>query len=383
MQHKRKIIYLAGFLLFLPVALTTYIHSSFIASFAGEKLVGLIFAISAVISALALLVAQKIFRKIGGSKFLISTIILTISLLFLMINATNIYLAISAFILHLSVNTLIIFALDEILKIASPDLMTGRIRGTYFTAINVASVLALLSMATVFSDLSFRMIYLISLIELGLLLLVSSIWLNDIVDPIYKVEKIWGNIKSFRKNPNLIRAYLMSFLLQFFYSWMVIYTPIYLATRIGFTWGQIGLLFAIMLTPFLFMPFFSGIHSDKFGERKMLMFGFMVAGVSTLYLYIMNTPNLYLWALILFITRVGVSTIESMSDIYFFKHINAENESFVSVYRTTAPTAYLIGPTIATIFLLFIPSFNYIFLVLGAIMLSGVYVASTIDKKDN
>ena len=71
-----------------------------------------------------------------------------------------------------------------------------------------------------------------------------------------------------------------------------------------------------------------------------------------------------------------------MSDSYFFKHIKPENEEFVGVYRSASPIAYTLGPLLASFFFVFIPSFNSIYVILGAIMLFGVYLSSTIRKSD-
>ena len=137
-----------------------------------------------------------------------------------------------------------------------------------------------------------------------------------------------------------------------------------------------------MLLPFVIIPFNLGKISDKIGERKILMFGFAVASLATLSLFFIKAHSVLVWALALFITRVGASSIEVMSDAYFFKHIKPENEEFVGVYRSASPVAYIIGPLVAFITLLFVPSFNFIFLILGALVLSGVYLSSTIQRSD-
>ena len=79
---------------------------------------------------------------------------------------------------------------------------------------------------------------------------------------------------------------------------------------------------------------------------------------------------------------MGNATIETMSDAYFFKHITPENEEWVGVYRSAPGASYIIGPLAALAIFALVPSFNYIFLVLGALMLYGVYLASTIRKGD-
>jgi len=86
--------------------------------------------------------------------------------------------------------------------------------------------------------------------------------------------------------------------------------------------------------------------------------------------------------MLLFATRIGAATIEVSGDAYFFKHIKPENEEFVGVYRSASPIAYIIGPFSAFIVFLFIPSFNFIYIILGTLMLAGIYLSSTIEKSD-
>jgi hypothetical protein len=71
-----------------------------------------------------------------------------------------------------------------------------------------------------------------------------------------------------------------------------------------------------------------------------------------------------------------------MSDSYFFKHIKPENEEFVGVYRSASPVAYIIGPLFAFVVFSFVPSFNFLYLILGAFMLCGIYLSGTIRKSD-
>ena len=211
---------------------------------------------------------------------------------------------------------------------------------------------------------------------------ISYLCFSDISDPKYDRMGVKKYIGKFFKNKNLFRAYGISFLLQLFYSWMVIYTPIYLSLYLGFSWKEIGIIFAIMLLPFFIIPFQLGKYADKIGERKMLMSGFTIASFATLFLFLIHEHNLWLWALLLLITRVGAASIEVMSDAYFFKHIKPENEEFVGVYRSASPVAYILGPLLASLVFIFIPSFGFIYLILGAFMLYGIYLSSTIRKSD-
>ncbi|MFA6000077.1 MAG: MFS transporter [Candidatus Paceibacterota bacterium] len=382
MSQNRKIIYLAGFLFSLPIALASYINSSFISSFVGERFVGIIYVAGSVSSIIALLLAPTIFRKMGVYKFLLSTTILN-AFSFLVLSLTHsAWIAILMFMLGFSMNTLIIFSLDEVLKILSKDPSTGRIRGVYLTVCNLSWVLAQLAFGTFLGGFSLDKIYLVSFSIMILFFLISFINLRNIPDPKYDKVNSFRYVKEFFKNKNLQRAYGINFLLQFFYAWMVIYTPLYLSMHLGFAWKEIGLIFTVMLLPFVLIQYPLGKHSDKFGERKMLMVGFGISALATLSLFLITKHSILIWALLLFMTRVGAATIEVMSDVHFFKHIKPENEEYVGVYRTSSPIAYILGPVFAFLFFLFIPAFNYIFLILGTLMLFGIYLSSTIRKND-
>ncbi len=382
MRHNRKIIYLAGFLFSIPIALASYINSSFVSSFVGEKFVSIIYVLGSASSILALLLAPKIFRRIGGYKFLLSIIFLDAFSFLALALTKNVWSIIFMFILGFSMNTLIIFSLDEILKIFSKDPATGKIRGIYLTICNLAWILAQLASGTILGGFSFSTIYFVSFCVMMLFLLISFLNLKNTPDPKYDKIKSLKYIKEFFKNKNLFRAYGISFLLQFFFCSMVIYTPMYLHAHLGFSWKEIGIIFTVMLLPFVLIQSPLGKHSDKAGERKMLMFGFGITSLATLSLFFIKEHSVWIWAVLLFITRIGAAMIELMIDVHFFKHIKPENEELVGVYRTSSPIAYILGPAATFIVFVFVPSFNYIFLILGALMLYGVYLSSTIKKSD-
>jgi hypothetical protein len=85
--------------------------------------------------------------------------------------------------------------------------------------------------------------------------------------------------------------------------------------------------------------------------------------------------DLWLWALILFGTRTGAAIIEIMSESYFFKIINEENADAISFFRNNYPLAYIVAPLLAIPIFFFVPSFKYLFYILGAILLGGLFIA--------
>ena len=156
---------------------------------------------------------------------------------------------------------------------------------------------------------------------------------------------------------------------------MIIYTPIYLNEYLHFGWGQIGIIFTIMLIPFVLVDFPLGRLSDKMGEKKILIWGFIIGAVSTLLIPLITKTDLWIWALILFGTRTGAAVIEVMSESYFFKIISEENADAISFFRNNYPLAYVIAPLLAIPTLLLVPSFKYLFYILGAILLFGLFIS--------
>lgn len=379
---KLKNIFLLGFLLSLQLAFTSYINSSFLSIFSGERNVSLIYILGSATSLLVLFFVPGILRKIGEYKFLLWSSGLTTFSLFLLATLKSSLTIIPVFIFYFTLNYLIVFALDELLQIFSKNSSMGKMRGLYLTVINLAWVIAQAISGETLSGFSFPALYFIAFIIMVFFFLSAFFGLKNMSDPKYDKVLAWQSFKNFFKNKNLARAYKINFLLQFFYVWMVIYTPIYLYAHLGFNWKEIAMIFTVMLLPFVLIQFPLGKYSDKIGERKMLMFGFLIASVATLSLFFIEKHEVWIWAVALFGTRIGAAIIEVMSDVYFFKHINRENDEFIAIYRNTAPVSYVLAPLIAFITFSFIPSFNFIFVILGALMLYGVYLSSTIERND-
>lgn len=343
---------------------------------------GIVYVLGSLGSILSLAFSPKIFQKIGVHKFLLLTIFLDTLTFGILAIAKTQWIVITVFILGLCLNTLVIFALDELLKIFSHDKSTGSIRGAYLSIINTAWILAQLASGNILRIFDFQTIYLLNFFIMILLLAVSIYDLRKIPDPKYNKINNLNYIREFFKNKKLARSYIINCLLQFFFCWMIIYTPIYLSKHLNFSWVEISEMFAVMLIPFLILPFPLGKYSDKIGERKMLMMGFSITALASASLFFIKIHSVWIWALILFITRIGAATIEVMSDAYFFKHIKPEEEQFVGVFRSSPSVSYIFGPVIASFTLFLVPSFEFLYLILGAVMLYGVYLSSTIEKSD-
>ena len=137
-------------------------------------------------------------------------------------------------------------------------------------------------------------------------------------------------------------------------------------------------MFTIMLSPFVILQFPLGEISDKYlGEKEILTAGFLITGLSTILLAFIDKPDFITWTAVLFTTRIGACAIEVMNETYFFKKISAKDSDIMGFFRNANPIAYMIAPISASTILYFV-GFNYLFLILGIIMLSGIYFSLSI-----
>jgi len=374
MKHNRKIIYLAGFLFSIPIALTSYINSSFLENYINGYFVSVVYIVASVLVVVGMLKMPRILTRIGNrATALISCLLLFLSLIILAFGNSNVVI-IPAFVLYFISSSFIFATLDIFIEDFSQDSKIGGIRGIYLSITSLSWVIAQIISGSIITKSSFRGIYLLSSLFMILASIIFVLFLRDFKDPEYKKISIWKTIKLFLKNKHISKIYVINLILKFFYAWMIIYTPIYLHEYIGFAWNQIGIIFSIMLIPFVILDFPLGKLSDKIGEKKMLLIGFFIIGIFTLVIPLIKSQTLFIWALVLFLTRVGAATIETMSESYFFKYINEENVDVISFFRNTTPVSYIIGPALAIPVLFLVPSFVYLFFVLGAILMFGLLI---------
>lgn len=370
---------ITGFLFSLHLALVSYANSTFASQLFGENAVGPLFSIAAFISLLALLFwAPRKIAMNGSLLFVALLLLVSIFALTGLSQASFSIISAALFILYLSHNSLIMYGFDIMVEHATDNADTGKIRGIYLTVLNVAWMLALLGTGTILEHGGFNLLYLIGAIlvffSLATLYKAGTMLNTHKFKPI----RVGLNFRKIFKSKNLSSIFLVNFLLQTFYIVMVIYTPLYLANTIGFGWGDISIIFVVMLSPFVLLQYPLGRIADmRFGEKEILIFGLIVMGLATLMITAIDTPSIWIWATTLLVTRIGAATVEVMSDSYFFKHVGEEDTGLVSVYRAIAPLAGVIIPILGA---LIIGAFGYLslFSCLGVLCLLAIIPAARI-----
>lgn len=375
MQYKRRIIYLAGFLFSIPLALTSYVNSSYLKEYLRDTEIGIFYAVASILAIIFLIKMPKYLAKYGNKKvILFCSTLLVISLLSIAF-AKNIFIVMSAFTVFFICTDIVLASLDIFVEDFSKNISTGKIRGVYLTSVNLAWVIAQMISGSIIAKSSFTGIYLFSALFIVLMMLVFVFLFTHFRDPKYNKISLRKTMHYFFTNKKASKIYLISFILKFFFVWMVVYTPIYLNQIIGFSWDKIGIIFSIMLIPFVILSYPLGILSDKIGERKLLILGFTIMALATLVIPFLKIASVLLFASVLFTTRVGAATVEAMSEIYFFRIVDEENVDEIAFFKNIYPLSFVIAPLLASLFLIFLPSFEYLFFVLVAILLLGLYTA--------
>jgi Na+/melibiose symporter-like transporter len=378
LSKRRLVMYAIGFVFNLSYAIPTYVNSTFLSQIIGDKLVGIIYTASSILAIAAFIEIPGIMKRFGNFRTTICLLFLEIFSLAGLVLGNNTLAIISAFMLNFVCIALINFTLDVFLEGFSSNTQTGRIRGTFLTIANTAWLISPFIASRVLGENAFGNIYASS----GLLLIpvVGLVFfsLGNIKEPAYVKMPFWKSFGEVWSDKNIKGVLFIQFLLQFFYAWMIIYTPLYLHDTIGFDWGTIGGIFTFMLLPFVLLDLPLGRLADRNGEKKVLSLGFILIGLATFLMAFITDHNPVIWTIALFLTRLGSASVEVMADTYFFKKVDATRTNIISFSRMMRPFAYILSPVIATI-LFTVFDVKGLFVFLGLLMLYGVRYSLAIE----
>lgn len=362
----RKFAYSAGLLLALATALPAYVNSTFLSERLGESAVGSVFALSAVVSLLALSAAPALINRLGLKTLVIITSLITALGAFTLTLIEVKAYVILIFIVFSSFNILLRLSTDIYLEESSQNNATGTIRGIFLTLINLGWLISPLLAAKLIELGNYTLLYTLTgilFLPLGLLIIKSH-------KLKVKKENVWLTMKSLIRARdgrlvNLRRILLVDLWLNIFYALMVVYMPIYLHQHVGLSWASLGIVFTWMLLPFVLLDYPLGRLADKkWGEKEILAAGLVVAGLATIVSSTIDAPDIFMWSVILFLTRVGAASVEIMKETYLFKKINENDLDILSLSRNLIPISYIIGPIIALVIISLFP-LNILFTLLG------------------
>lgn len=361
------------------LALTMYSSSSFFGEFISENLVGLLYAGAAAITLLITRHAATYLNKFSNYNLLISFFIIEGALLFTIAEGTSMSVVVVAFIAHQVLIGLIFIALNIAIEELSKKEEMGTIRGAYLMVMSVGVLVAAFVSGFVFEKYGYQGIWYgsVLLIIPALLFLVYA--LKHLQEPRYKTPSARGAVLQIIADENIRSVWLSQFLLEMFYGILIIYSPLYLLTQgIGLD-IYLSIILPIILIPFILLPYPLGKLADKIlGEKEILMGGFLIAAFGVFALVTLSTTSIIPWIVALLVGRIGATLIESMNASYFFKQVHKDDAAIIAAFTNTRSIALLIAPFISFIILTFF-DLRALFLVLGTLLLCGVYIVSKIE----
>jgi len=382
LKKRLGLVYLSGFLFAVHLALITYVNSSLLKQFVGDNTLNILYIGGSLLSIVFLLLAPSILRKSGSVLTFLFFITLEIFAIFGMASTNVAALVIILFLIHIATSSMLYFCIDINLEQETKiEGETGGKRSILLTISNFAWVLSPLTLVFLVTQNTFGKVYLLSAVALiPLFIIVSIFFKNTKTAPIINT-RIFSTLRSLWNKKDQAKIIGTQFILNFFYAWMVIYLPLLLNKEIGFGWDKIGLIFTIMLLPFILFEMPTGFLADKkFGEKEFLILGFIIMFISTIFIPTLHSPVFWIWTVLLFVTRVGASLVEASSESYFFKHVKEEDTGFISLFRMARPLSYVIAPLFALPVVYFF-SYSSSFYFLACFTLLGLLFIPKRDTK--
>jgi MFS family permease len=372
-------VYLASIIFTFQVLVTAYSSSTYLEQFVSTETVGILYSISASLAIIFSLTLPRLLRRIGNVASAVLLVCLVSLTQVFMGLAWNTPLVVVAFILYMSISPQVYLNIDIFLEtlIGTEEGTTGSKRGLILTLMSVATFMSPLAMGYIVGEENnLANVYFVGA-AVGLLFIAFiAAKFRHFMDPEYTTVRLRDMVRDSVQNKDIRTVMTAQFLLQFFYTWAVIYIPLYLATSVGFSWQTISLILATGLFAFVIFEYPIGVMADRrLGEKELMALGFVILAIATASISYMGGFSVTNWMVLMFISRIGASLVEVTTESYFFKKVKGNELTLISLFRLTRPLANLLGALVGSLALFYLP-FNFIFLVLALVMVCGAFITS-------
>ena len=375
---KVKLLCFLSLLLGLSQGVFVYVMSTYFKQAVGTENIGGFYLVSYVVILAAILNLHKVIKIFGKSGlFHISLFLQILAIIALLLVSPGLIgiIAVIVYIIFLNLQWLF---LDIILEVYSTDNMSGRIRGVHLTVMNVGFLLSPIISAFVLGKWDYYGIFFLMLIFNTIVLFLGVINIGQVNHNVERKISVRDLIRKVWKRKDVCRIFYISFILDFFFALMIIYAPLYLID-LGFSWKELGIIFTVMLVPFVLVQYPAGVLADKkLGEKEMLIVSIFFMGLATLAVYFITSKEVLVWALILLLTRIGAAIIQILRDSYFYKRIDANDVDLIDFFRTSYSFAYIFAAILSTFVLLIFP-LKAIFILIAAVVFSALIPAFQLE----
>jgi MFS family permease len=377
-----KIINISSFIQGISAASILYLESDYFKRAIKSDNISLFFILAYLVALILIFNWHYLVKKFGKKKVFLGNLLVKglvlFSLSLLPVGKMGIFF-LMAYIILIVMSWI---DLDILLEACSRDNQTGRIRGKYLTIMNAGYLIAPLFAGIILNRWGFQPVFFLAAVLTFTIFSVNFFHLRGVdIDGVRSVD-FRNLLRKIRNRKNVMRIYYVSFLLEFFYALMIIYIPLYLL-ELGFSWADLGKIFAFMLLPFVILQYPAGFLADrKYEERDMIIASLVIMALSTFSIFFLTSRSLFLWAGILFCTRIGASLIEVLRDSYFYKRIDCRDVDIINFFRSVRPMASIVGLLLATPVVYFF-HIRYVFALIAIGVLTGIFAAKKLASSRN
>jgi len=373
-----RLVYILALIFTFHTLIVSFSSSTYLEQFIPSTYVGLIFALGSLGSMLAFLFLPRILSVYGNTTTTLVTMGMVIIALLIIGFSSYGPFVLLAFLLFLILNPLGYFAIDVYSEtlIGENESDTGKKRGLVLGLMSLSALMAPLLIGVITGPAeNLERLFFVAAGAGIIFMLVIIAFFRQFYDPSYTTLSVTHLWQSLTINRDISLVMYAHFLLQLFFSWAIIYIPLYLATEIGYSWSVIGSIIAVGLLAYVLFEFPAGYLADRYwGEKEMMAIGFLVLALTIAGISFIHVLGIAGWMTLMFVNRAGASLVEATTESYFFKKVQGRDSSLMSIFRLLRPAANVAGAMLGTLTLLFIP-FQYIFLVLALLILTGLFAA--------
>lgn len=380
-KKKLELLSFISFLFGFSQAILVYVIADYFKEAFGSNNVSVFYFISYAVALVGILNMHKIIKRLGKATtmflFLFFQVCSVTFLIFTQPSAIGVFL-LMVFIIS---SYLAWVVLDIILEDYSEDKKSGRIRGLHLTILNAGFLVGPLISTQVLEKFGFNGLFFVSMIISMFMFMVALLGLRGVNQRFGQNLTVRDLVKKIFVNKDVMKIYAVSLALEFFFALMVVYTSLRLL-EMEMSWSEIGIILTIMLVPFVIFGYPVGVLADKnFGEKEMIIFGLVIMAISSASIFFITSTSVWIWSLVLFITRIGATIIETLRDSYFYKKIDGRDVDIISFFRTTPSVAYMLATTISAVALIFFP-LRSVFLIVAISAFLAIFPAvKLIDNK--
>jgi MFS family permease len=376
-------IYAVTLLMIFHTFVVAYANSSFLEQFIPATGVGTIYTVGSALSVLIFLFISRVLHRVGNFKLTLFLLILDFLAVIGMAYAETLREAVPLFLVYFISVPLIIFNIDVFMEehIGNNEGATGSKRGLLLAMASLIGAISPLigSLLINGAENAYGNAYLLSAATLIPVIILLIFYFRDFSDPKYSEIDVFSAIRTFWKRSNIRYVFLSHFTLQIFFMAMVVYAPLYLTGQIGLSWAEFGIVMFFAQMAYVICEYPIGLIADRhLGEKEMMGFGFLIIAISLSWMSFVTLPDILIWSIIMFVTRVGASLVEVTTESYFFKKTKSSDAQIISFFRITRPLAYVIGALMGSLALLYLP-FNLLFTVFAILMIPAMFFTLNIE----